>query len=67
MLSRLEEELKHQLATAYLICRVVDNIEDCTEPHSWQAERFAEFEQLLHRPADSQEILRPGGINRGQA
>lgn len=39
----LEEPLNHFMATAYLICRVVDNIEDCEQPPAWQGERFAEL------------------------
>ncbi len=53
----VEEPLKDYLAVAYLICRVVDNIEDCTMPFAWQQERFAEFATLLHNPAQAAEIL----------
>ena len=28
----LEEPLDHYMATAYLLCRVADNIEDCGQP-----------------------------------
>jgi phytoene/squalene synthetase len=31
----LEEPLNHYIAAAYLICRVVDNIEDCEQPFAW--------------------------------
>ena len=47
----LEAPLQHYLATAYLLCRVVDNIEDCGRPLTWQEERFAEFSRLVARPA----------------
>jgi len=57
VVSYLEEPLKAQLATAYLICRVIDNIEDCTEPHSWQERRFDEFKYLLKEPERASEIL----------
>lgn len=53
----VEEPLKDYLAVAYLICRVVDNIEDCTMPFAWQQERFAEFATLLQNPTQAAEIL----------
>jgi len=53
----LEPPLNHFLATAYLICRVADNIEDCTQPAAWQSERFKELVALLKRPALAPAIL----------
>jgi farnesyl-diphosphate farnesyltransferase len=53
----VEEPLNHYLGTAYLICRVVDNIEDCDEPYEWQAARFGEFDALLEDPGAATEIL----------
>ncbi len=53
----VEEPLNDYLAAAYLICRVVDNIEDCTMPFAWQQTRFAEFATLLQDPAQAHEIL----------
>jgi farnesyl-diphosphate farnesyltransferase len=53
----LEEPLSHFMATAYLICRVVDNIEDCGQPAAWQRQRFAELVQLLHEPGLAADIL----------
>jgi farnesyl-diphosphate farnesyltransferase len=47
VVSCLEQPLSYYMATAYLLCRVVDNIEDCTRPFAWKAARFAEFQQLL--------------------
>lgn len=44
---RIEKPLGDYLATAYLICRVVDNVEDCTAPDDWRLERFAELDSLL--------------------
>jgi farnesyl-diphosphate farnesyltransferase len=52
-----EEPLDVFMSTAYLICRVVDNIEDCKQPFSWQQKRFTEFKQLLKEPTLAQEIL----------
>jgi farnesyl-diphosphate farnesyltransferase len=49
--------LDDYLATAYLICRVVDNIEDTVEPFKWQQARFAEFADLLDRPQTADSIL----------
>lgn len=46
----LEEPLDNEMAAAYLICRVVDNIEDCERSASWQKERFDEFKQLITNP-----------------
>jgi farnesyl-diphosphate farnesyltransferase len=53
----LEEPLNHYLATAYLICRVADNIEDCRQPAAHKETHFREFEQLLHQPGLGHEIL----------
>ena len=46
----LEEPLNHYLGTAYLLCRVVDNIEDCLQPPDWKQQRFEEAALLLDRP-----------------
>jgi farnesyl-diphosphate farnesyltransferase len=53
----LEEPLNHFLATSYLLCRVVDNIEDCQQPAAWKKLRFAEFIQLLKDPTLAANIL----------
>src|SRR5512138_2491092 len=53
----LETPLRHYLATAYLLCRVVDNIEDCTQPAAWKQQRFAEFLRLLRHPRDASAVL----------
>lgn len=53
----LEEPLKHYMATAYLICRIVDNIEDCTQLFAWKQQRFQEFHQLVEEPASAPSIL----------
>ncbi len=57
VVSYLEEPLREQLTAAYLICRVVDNIEDCTESFDWQQRRFAEFKRLLVDPAVAVNVL----------
>lgn len=46
----LEDPLQDYFATAYLLCRALDNIEDCGQPLHWQKQRFAEFRQLLAEP-----------------
>ena len=46
----LEDPLQDHIATAYLLCRALDNIEDCTQPLCWQQERFAEFAEMLSEP-----------------
>ena len=61
VVSYLEEPLREQLTAAYLICRVVDNIEDCTESFAWQQRRFAEFKRLLVDPAASVSVLEAWG------
>ena len=52
-----EEPLDAFMSVAYLICRVVDNIEDCQQPFQWQQARFSEFKELLNKPADCRDIL----------
>ncbi|MEI7518721.1 MAG: squalene/phytoene synthase family protein [Mycobacteriaceae bacterium] len=46
----LEDPLQDYMATAYLLCRALDNIEDCGQPLAWQQQRFAEFTGLLAEP-----------------
>jgi farnesyl-diphosphate farnesyltransferase len=53
----LEEPLHGYMATAYLICRVVDNIEDCTQPFAWKQQRFQDFHRLIAEPASAPQIL----------
>lgn len=52
-----EYPLNHFMSAAYLICRVVDNIEDCAQPLSWKKERYSEFKELLMKPLPRNEIL----------
>lgn len=52
-----EEPLDAFMSTAYLICRVVDNIEDCKQPFSWRQKRFTELKQLLQEPTLAKEML----------
>ncbi|MEA3441453.1 MAG: squalene/phytoene synthase family protein [Chloroflexota bacterium] len=53
----LEDPLNDQIATAYLICRVIDNIEDSNRSSSWQNQRFAECRQLLINPKGASSVL----------
>lgn len=53
----VDAPLDDYLATAYLICRVVDNIEDTTQSFQWQQARFAEFGELLDFPHRAESIL----------
>ncbi len=57
VVAHLESPLGHYFSTAYLICRVVDNIEDCFQPAPWKQRKFDEFRQLLDDPALAPEIL----------
>ncbi len=57
VVSYLEEPLRGQMATAYLICRVLDNIEDCEQPFEWQEERFTEFTAMLDEPRLARKTL----------
>jgi farnesyl-diphosphate farnesyltransferase len=53
----LEEPLRDYMATAYLICRVADNIEDCKQPAAWKSSRFAELSYLLEEPTLASHVL----------
>jgi farnesyl-diphosphate farnesyltransferase len=53
----IEEPLQTYTATSYLICRTLDNIEDCGQPLAWQKVRFAEFGHLLGDPKLAPEML----------
>ncbi len=57
VVAHLEQPLGSYLATAYLICRVVDNIEDCFQTSFWKQQKFDEFCQLLDDPSLAPEIL----------
>jgi farnesyl-diphosphate farnesyltransferase len=57
VVSFLEKPLKTYLSTAYLICRVVDNIEDCSQSIHWKKERFREFLTLLENPSQAMHVL----------
>jgi farnesyl-diphosphate farnesyltransferase len=57
VVSSLEQPLRTQFATAYLLCRAADNIEDCTAPRDQKAARFAEFAGLLAEPAEAPAVL----------
>lgn len=54
---QVESPLNDYLAVAYLICRVVDNIEDCVVPYSSKQARFAEFASLLSNPENAGTVL----------
>lgn len=58
VVSYLEEPLQQQMAAAYLICRVLDNIEDCGQPFWWKEKRFSEFLTLLDEPEKAAETLK---------
>jgi farnesyl-diphosphate farnesyltransferase len=53
----VEPPARYYLATAYLLCRVVDNIEDCTQAAAWKDERFGEFLALLDDPRGAGDVL----------
>lgn len=53
----LEAPLRSYLSVAYLLCRVVDNIEDCGQTYVWQQQRFSEFLHLLRDPHHAVEAL----------
>lgn len=57
VISWLEEPLQTYLASSYLLCRTLDNIEDCGQPLAWQKDRFAEFAGLLVDPNQASEQL----------
>ena len=54
---QVESPLDHYLAVAYLICRVVDNIEDCVVSYQSKQVRFSEFVSLLDEPNRAEVIL----------
>jgi farnesyl-diphosphate farnesyltransferase len=58
VVAHLEAPLNYQLATAYLICRVVDNIEDCGQPAIWKQAKFEQFQRMLEEPVLAAEVLR---------
>ena len=57
VVASLEEPMCHYLAAAYLICRVIDNVEDCKSVPAWKDLRFEEIKQLLVRPSLAKLIL----------
>lgn len=57
VVASLEEPMSYYLAAAYLICRVIDNVEDCKSAPTWKDLRFEEIKQLLVRPSLAKSIL----------
>ncbi len=58
VVASVEQPLQAYLATAYLLCRVIDNIEDCHQVPLWKKQRFSEYELMLADPALADEILK---------
>lgn len=54
----VEQPMRSYLATAYLLCRVADNIEDCTESYEWRISCFNDFLSLLNDPSLAEKILK---------
>lgn len=54
---QVESPLDDYLAVSYLICRVVDNIEDCLLPYQVKQTYFADFAVLLDSPEKAEDIL----------
>lgn len=54
---QVESPLNHYLAVAYLICRVVDNIEDCVIPYQSKQVHFSQFINLLDDPNHAEDIF----------
>jgi farnesyl-diphosphate farnesyltransferase len=52
-----EAPLNHFMSVAYLVCRVVDNIEDCGHALNWKKLRYVEFNHLLSQPSQARDIL----------
>ena len=58
VVASLEDPMSHYLGVAYLICRVIDNIEDCHQPFDWKTARFQEISHLLLEPSQAEAILK---------
>lgn len=54
----LEAPLDVSVGAAYLLCRVCDNIEDCTVSMDTKRERFAAFRECLADPTQAHALLR---------
>lgn len=54
---QVESPLNHYLAVAYLICRVVDNIEDCVIHYQKKQVHFSEFINMLDDPNQAEAIF----------
>jgi farnesyl-diphosphate farnesyltransferase len=57
VVSNVEQPLRGYLSIAYLLCRVADNIEDCTNSLNWKKKRFSEFIDLLGNPSNAADVL----------
>ncbi|HEY0136284.1 MAG TPA: cytochrome P450 [Nannocystis sp.] len=53
----LEAPLDSVVATAYLVCRLADCVEDCEAPLAWKRERFAELRAVLATPSAADRLL----------
>ena len=57
VVAAVEQPLQAYLSIAYLLCRVVDNIEDCHQSPAWKKQRFSEYEQMINEPSMAATIL----------
>jgi farnesyl-diphosphate farnesyltransferase len=53
----LDEPLRSYLSMAYILCRIIDNIEDCIAPIDRKKAWFKEVSQLLKEPGLAADIL----------
>lgn len=54
----LEAPLDSVVATAYLVCRLADCVEDCAAQLAWKRERFTELRGVLATPSAAGRLLR---------
>jgi phytoene/squalene synthetase len=57
VVASVEQPLRAYLSIAYLLCRVVDNIEDCHHSTTWKKQRYLDYEQMLNAPTQATSIL----------
>ena len=53
----LDPTLASIMSAAYLICRVVDSVEDCHQPFAWKQARFDEVRSILRDPSKMDEVF----------
>jgi len=58
VVAALEDPLRSYMGAAYILCRVIDNIEDCAAPIDLKKARFRDVPQMIIEPRLADDLLK---------